>query len=453
MRRAAFLDSLRITLIILMSFVAVFVSCSESPVSPRFPGPTDRAAGVWNFDVYAGDGATKVYWAAGLTGYTPVHDFSNLDPIPEVDEVRLLLSSAEGETGWRVAHAQMEDGPDSVIIDGLTNGVLYNFRLETIAPSGKLIGRSTARVSMPGPIAGSVLTVTARENQATRSFAWSPDSDRIAFIQSSWTPYSEVPGEYQYFPANIFLADLVGGAPRQLTQYVDTGQGLFDLSWSPDGTRVAYTYTASLTNSETDYRIWVANVADGASESVTDGPLDSSPAWLANGELAFVRRSSKGRGLHDEILLTDLLAPGATRVLTRDGRSNRKSFLSAHPNSGLIVYSGYSDVDDIDLYTVAVSDGNPQILSIEAAGDRDAPSWAPDGRTVVFQSSLSGHSEIWAVDVATGTVRQVTRGMERGVKRTAAAVSPDGMRIAYLESGWSVISSLVVAPYLSAESD
>ena len=62
-------------------------------------------------------------------------------------------------------------------------------------------------------------------------------------------------------------------------------------------------------------------------------------------------------------------------------------------------------------------------------GDDTSPSWAPDGRHVLFLSRRSGHTEVWSVDVPTGRLAQVSRS-PCWPRMADARISPDSRRLA-----------------------
>jgi TolB protein len=60
------------------------------------------------------------------------------------------------------------------------------------------------------------------------------------------------------------------------------------------------------------------------------------------------------------------------------------------------------------LKTINLRDRTTRQLTSE--GQNEDPSWAPDGRHLVFASSRTGVRELWVIDVETGRARQLTHG-------------------------------------------
>jgi TolB protein len=49
------------------------------------------------------------------------------------------------------------------------------------------------------------------------------------------------------------------------------------------------------------------------------------------------------------------------------------------------------------------------VRQLTSDGSNEDPSWAPDGRHVVFTSTRSGTHQLWVMDIETGRLRQLTR--------------------------------------------
>lgn len=195
--------------------------------------------------------------------------------------------------------------------------------------------------------------------------------------------------------------------------------------WSPDGTRVAYTADGEPEGTQ----IWVRWMdAEGAATQVTrltDSPDDI--AWSPDGEwIAFRMLVPASNSWPIESKLGKLKPKGAEwteapRLVQRlNYRRDRIGFLGDGTQH---------------LFVVPADGGTPRQIT---TGDHDAgaPQWMPDGRTIVFSSAprvedseyLWRQSDIYAVDVNSGAVRQLTT---RDGPDSDPVVSPDGRWIAY----------------------
>ena len=192
--------------------------------------------------------------------------------------------------------------------------------------------------------------------------------------------------------------------------------------WSPDGTRVAYLAKGEPNGAP---QLWVRYLdADAAATQitrVTDALSDHE--WSPDGRWIAFRMLVPS---HDAWPI-DMPTPpkGAKwteppRVITRlVYRADRQGFLE----------DGYRH-----LFVVPADGGTPRQIT---SGDWDhgAPRWTPDGRTLVFAALRAENaeyayqeSEIYAEDVATGAIRQLTH---RKGPDLNPVVSPDGRYIAY----------------------
>ena len=134
-------------------------------------------------------------------------------------------------------------------------------------------------------------------------------------------------------------------------------------------------------------------------------------------------------------------------VMDVDGKNQRR--LTNHPDNDLspswspdgkrIVFFSNRDghvhvIHGLPAYEIYVMDadgGNPQNLTNNPFDDRN-PSWAPDGKRIVFQSNRIGEfgitDEIYVMDVDGGNQQRLTENRQND---WFPSWSPDGKRIAF----------------------
>ena len=195
-----------------------------------------------------------------------------------------------------------------------------------------------------------------------------------------------------------------------------------DPQWSPDGTRIAYLAPGQPSGTQVFVR-WMD--AEGAASQVTRlAETPSDIAWSPDGKSIAFRALVLSR---DDWKIDMPPAPKgakwteAPRVVQRlTYRADRRGF-----------------VDDGFRHLFVVSaDGGTARQVTSGDWEHGAPSWMPDGRTLVFQALRvenaeyqSRESEIYAVDVMSGATRALTT---RNGPDGDPTVSPDGRLIAYV---------------------
>jgi Tol biopolymer transport system component len=178
-----------------------------------------------------------------------------------------------------------------------------------------------------------------------RDPAWSPDGRRIIFSSRA----TGAPEGY------LYVVDPDGANLKQLTSGSDSDQAP---SWAPDGTRIAF-----MRSTEQDIQVY-AMAADGSqvTQLTRRGTLNARPAWSPDGAwIAYVT-----------VIGADEDAPGALAMMRPDG------------SDGHII-----DTD------VPVSPGY-------------APSWAPDGRTLLYVGDEGGYYTIYRVNLDGSNFARVT---------------------------------------------
>jgi Tol biopolymer transport system component len=226
------------------------------------------------------------------------------------------------------------------------------------------------------PIPGSPHDVT--------SASWSPDGTRIAFAR-------ELGGSC---PARLYMMWPDGTHVRPFTPKVNDpvmeAPCIGRSSWSPDGTRIAFTKDDVLGSS-----IWVRNVdGRGPPRELSDAPPqsggrdDRDPAWSPDGKT----------------IIFDRTDPPGLWLMDADG-SNQHRLDTA---------------------------------SLRCAGAQE-PDWSPDGEWIAFartcERSVGGKkkywSDIWLIRPAGTDLRRLTDARALSAGNGSPAWSPDGKRIVF----------------------
>ena len=209
----------------------------------------------------------------------------------------------------------------------------------------------------------------------------SPDGSRVAFS-------SLVKGGWEILMYSVDLNRLVA-FPR-------FGGTNLSPAWSPDGAKMAFSSSRS-----GDSEIYIVDSSGAGLKRITafKGP-DVSPVWnrKTGAQIAWV----SGRTGLPQIYTMEADGTNAQR-LTDQGYAVSPTW---HPNGQFLAFSwirhygpGAPGAEDIYLMDLA----SKQWVQLTHDGGRnDFPSWSPDGRHLIFQSSRSGSEQIWTM-LADGT--------------------------------------------------
>lgn len=204
----------------------------------------------------------------------------------------------------------------------------------------------------------------------------SPDNSRVAF---SWLTNGWEIGMYSNELGRLVNFPRFGGTNSAP-------------AFSSDGTRLAFSSSRS-----GDPEIYTVDAASGGNlKRLTNvkGP-DTSPVWnpKTNSAIAFV----SGRTGLPQIYTMD--AEGSNvQKMTDQGYAISPSW---SPNGQFLAFAwirkygpGAPGAQDIYIMDVA---SHQWVQLTHDGGRNDFPSWSPDGRHIVFQSSRTGHDEIWSM--------------------------------------------------------
>jgi Tol biopolymer transport system component len=249
--------------------------------------------------------------------------------------------------------------------------------------------------------------------------SWSPDGSHVAFASGP----------------TIYVVDPDGRNLRALA----TGG---DPTWSPDGSQLAF-LNGTLATAE----VWTIPFTGGPPRRLTvDGGDKRRLSWSPNGAtILYARAAAADWGLF-------ALGPvtGGTRRLSDDSVYGSGPAGVWSPDGKQIAF-----VDQQGGLSVMAPDGAGR-QALDAQYTLDAPSWSPDGSSLVFAArrtlpnppSRYGPwvtSDVWTIEVATGRSRRLT-GPSDDVSDTpwavlqsiAPAFWPDGSHVFFVRNAFTV---------------
>jgi Tol biopolymer transport system component len=235
---------------------------------------------------------------------------------------------------------------------------------------------------------------------------WSPDSRELLY-QSQRTGRTD-----------LWIIPIDGGKPRQLTRDVRND---FAGAWSPDGKWIAF-----LSDRGRQRDIWIAPVGGGTELRVTDDALDERGPmqWIPGTRTLTYSIVTQQGGVWSMDLAT-----GKEQRLTSD--SSRIDWFNVSPDGKQVIYTVQRGGGVDDLRIMPVAGGEARTLFAGGTGTVGSALWSPDGSKILFLSDRTGTTHPWVVDVAGGAARQIVSGQSY---ENSVAWSGDGHDILYMSN-------------------
>jgi len=210
---------------------------------------------------------------------------------------------------------------------------------------------------------------------------WSPNGRKIIYTSF-----------LQTFP-DILEADIYTHQRRRVASFPGLNSGA---EFSPDGLSIALTLSK-----DGNPELYTMNADGGGLQRLTHTPgAESSPTWSPDGQsIAYV---SDDRG-SPQIYLISKDGGEPTRLTVSPAYNTEPNWSHPPPDSEikpmLALTSRVGGRFQIGIYDTATREVVPKVAD---DADNEDPSWAPDGRHLVFAKTRQWRSRLYMLDVLTG---------------------------------------------------
>jgi TolB protein len=227
---------------------------------------------------------------------------------------------------------------------------------------------------------------------------WAPEGDRIAFLS------------YHEGPMRIYEMQLGSGDVRGLS--IPREGNFITPAYHPDGDVVAF----SVLGAQNRSGLFTWNVArDCCLSNLTEGRhYDLSPTYSPDGR----RVAFNSNRLGDQVPQIYVMpAGGGTPDLLSPYNYGEQGYYTSpdwSPVGDLVAFHGkVGRYGPYQILVARMGEGG-RLLQLTSEGNNEDPSWAPDGRHLVFVGERRRGKGLFVVDSATGEIRTLVSGMDVG---------------------------------------
>ncbi len=283
-----------------------------------------------------------------------------------------------------------EDSPASPAALSIATPPSFQVKSTVLAGLGKL----AVVASVNGQTDVYVVGSDGRASNVTRDAAtefdvsWSPDGERVAFS-------SDREGSQ-----DVFVADADGSDVRRLTDLPTLEGGA---TWSPDGKRIAFALESA---DESTFAIYVLGVNGGEAKKLTEkkGCYVGHPNWSPNGEHLTVEIDCAGGGEID-VFRIDADGSNLRRLTDAPGDDGGAEW---SPSGDRIAFA--SDRGPA-VYTMNKDGGDERRVSPELGSESVAVTWSGDGARLVSVPRAGGDISVRTLGEGSDNPVPLTTGL------------------------------------------
>lgn len=200
---------------------------------------------------------------------------------------------------------------------------------------------------------------------------------------------------YETGSPSIYLMDIGSGQRRQIA--ADAGSMTFSPRFSPDGTRVIYSMSQG---GNTD--LWLQDLAGGAPVRLTNAPsIETAPSFSPDGSQIVFESDRSGT---QQLYVMPAAGGEPTRISFGEGRYGTPVW---SPRGDYIAFTNQNQ----GRFHIGVmrTDGSEERLLTASFLD-EGPTWAPNGRVIMFQRETAGATGVvalYTVDISGRNLRAI----------------------------------------------
>jgi len=233
------------------------------------------------------------------------------------------------------------------------------------------------------------------DSTVAQSAAWSPDGSRLAY------------GSVKSGNQRIYELDLTSGRERMLETVRGAGDYITP-AYHPDGRTLAF----SVLGSDMRSGIFTYDIErDCCLAYLSGGPwYDISPTYSPDGRWLAFNTLRFGDAVPQVMLMPAEGGDAETLSPYEYGGGGYFTSPDWSPTGDLVAFHGRIERGRYHILVASLEDGGRVLRQLTSEGNNEDPSWAPDGRHLVFVGERSWGYGLFVVDATSGRLRSLMSG-------------------------------------------